>query len=81
MIDENLCFMPNLTQTIINIMMLDYKPNIHKELHYTFFQEFLSSKLENYGARWSSLISTHTKACGDKNYVQIKTNMQWIHLQ
>jgi len=30
--------MPNLTQTIINIMMLDCKPNIHKELHCTFLQ-------------------------------------------
>jgi hypothetical protein len=34
-IDEDLCFMLELIQIIIDGVMLGYGPNIHVELHYT----------------------------------------------
>jgi len=34
-IDEDLCFMLDLIQIIINVVTLGYGPNIHVELHYT----------------------------------------------
>jgi hypothetical protein len=39
--DEDLSFMLNLIQIIINIMTLGYGPNIHMELLNTFLHEFL----------------------------------------
>jgi hypothetical protein len=39
-IDKDLCFMSNLIQTIINILMLSYRRNIHMELRYTSLHEF-----------------------------------------
>lgn len=32
--NEDLCFMPNLIQIIIEVVTLSYEPNIHMELHY-----------------------------------------------
>ncbi len=34
------CFVPNLIQIIIDIMMLGYRPNIHLKLNKAFLQEF-----------------------------------------
>lgn len=34
-INEDLCFMRNFIQIIMDIVMLDYKPNIQMELCYT----------------------------------------------
>ncbi len=56
---RNLCFVPNLIQIIINIVTLGYRPNIDLELHKTFFQKFLQSRMKNVGAR------TFIEACGN----------------
>jgi hypothetical protein len=40
MIDENLCFMPDLIQIIIDIVTLGCEPSIHMELRNTSIQEF-----------------------------------------
>jgi hypothetical protein len=69
-----LCFVPNLIQIIINIVMLGCRPNIDLELHKTFFQKFLQSKTRNDSAR------TLIKACGNYNSIQIENHMKWSHL-
>jgi len=60
-----MCFAPDVIQIIINIVMLGYRPNIYMELCNKFFQQFLQSKPENEGARWSFVISALIKMCGD----------------
>jgi hypothetical protein len=59
------CFAPNLIQIIIDIVMLNYGPNINMELCKTFLQEFLQSMLDTKDVRCTFSISTLFKACGD----------------
>jgi hypothetical protein len=39
-IDKDLCFMPYFIQTIKDIMMLGWEPNVHMELCNTSLQKF-----------------------------------------
>jgi hypothetical protein len=71
---RDLCFVPNLIQIIIDIVVLGYRPNIDLELCKKCFKEFFQSRMENDGAR------TPIEAHGDQNYVQIKNHMKWTHL-
>ncbi len=71
---RDFCFVPDLIQIIINIVMMGCKQNLNLELRKTFFQEFLQSKMENDSAK------RFIETCGDQNYVQIKNHMKWIQL-
>ncbi len=71
---KDFCFVLDLIQIIINIVMMGCKPNLNLELCKTFFQEFLQFKMENDNAK------TFIETCGDQNYVQIKNHMKWIQL-
>lgn len=69
-----MCFTLDPIQIIIDIVTLGCGPNIYMEVHNTFFQEFLQSKLKIEGAEWSFAISALIKMCGDQNSIQIKND-------
>jgi hypothetical protein len=68
---KDFCFVPNLIQIIINIVMLGCESNIDVELRKTFFQEFFQSRLENDDVKCNFYISTLIETRGNQNFVQI----------
>ncbi len=72
--------MPHLIQIIIDIVMVGCEPSVDVELHKTFLQEFLQSRMENDDARCSISIPTLIEMCGNQNSVQIGNHIKWTHL-
>jgi len=66
----DLCFVPNVIQVIIYIVMLGYIPNIDLELQKTFLQEFFQFRIKIDDAR------TLIEAYGYHNSIQIKNHMK-----
>jgi len=88
--NDNLCFTLLLIQTIIGVVMLDYRPCVHNEHHYTSFEKFLQSKLENKDARWNVSLSmlgqrpnilNNLEVCCYQNSIQVKNKMEKTPLE
>jgi hypothetical protein len=88
--NDNLCFTLILIQIIIGVVTLDCRPYVHNEHHYTSFDKFLQSKLENKDARWNVSFSMLSKrpnilnnleVCCYENSIQVLNNMQRTPLE
>ncbi len=61
-INDDLCFIPNFIQIIIEVVTLGYGPNIHMELHYNLFKNSFNPSLRMMvwkGAFWYLPLSKH----------------------
>jgi len=88
--NDNLCLTLVLIQIISGVVTLDCRPYVHDEHHYTSFEKFLQSKLENKDARWNVSFSMSGQrpnilnkldVCCYENSIQVENNMERTPLE